>query len=121
MNAKANVKATETNATYLNVRSSGCWGVHLVTVNDGSVDVTILRLGGKGIELKVMLKPDMPDANWVYLRQATQALGMKNIGVVYFALKLKPVRKLALSRQGFGQRNYNRMLRKRWEISDHSQ
>jgi hypothetical protein len=121
MNAKANVKATETNATYLNVRSSGCSVAHLVTVSDGYVDVTILRLGGKGIELKVMLKPAMPDASWDYLRQVTQVLGMKNIGAVYFALKLKPVRKLALSRQGFGQRNSNRMLRKRWEISDHSQ
>ena len=119
MNAKVNVKATATNATYLNVQSSGCWGVHRVTVSDGYVDVTILRLGGKGIELKVMLKPAMPDANWDCLRLATQALGMKNIGAVYFALKLKPVRKLALSRQGFGQRNSNRMLLKRWEISDH--
>jgi hypothetical protein len=118
MIAKVNVKATETNATYLNVRSLGCWGVHLVTASDGYVDVTILRLGGKGIELKVMLKPAMPDANWDYLRQATQALGMKNIGPVFFGLKLKPVRKSALSKPGFVRRNNNRMLLKRWEISD---
>jgi hypothetical protein len=120
MNAKGNVKATGTNVTYLNVRSSGCSVAHLVTVSDGYVDVTILRLGGKGIELKVMLKPDMPDANWVYLRQVTQVLGMKNIGPVFFALKLKPVRKSALSKPGFVRRKRNRMLLKRWEISDHS-
>lgn len=113
MNAKGNVKVTKKNATYLNVRSSGCWGVHLVTVSDGYVAVTILRLGGKGIELKVMLKPAMPDESLVCLLQVTQALGMKNIGAVYFALKLKPVRKSALSRQGFVQRNNNRMLLKR--------
>ena len=116
---KGECEGNRDNATYLNVQSSGCWGGHRVTVSDGYVDVTILRLGGKGIELKVMLKPAMPDASWDYLRQVTQVLGMKNIGAVYFALKLKPVRKLALSRQGFGQRNSNRMLRKRWEISDH--
>jgi hypothetical protein len=121
MNAKANVKATETNATCLNVRSSGCSLAHLVTVSDGYVDVTILRLGGKGIELKVMLKPDMPDANWDYLRQVMLVLGMRNIGRVFFGLKLKPVRKLALSRQGFGGRKHNRMLLKRWGISDHLQ
>ena len=95
LNAKETVKATKTNATCLNVRSSGCSLAHLVTVSDGYVDVTILRLGGKGIELKVMLKPDMPDANWDYLRQVMLVLGMRNIGRVFFALKLKPVRKLA--------------------------
>jgi hypothetical protein len=121
MNAKANVKGTVTSATYLNVQSSGCWGGHRVTVSDGYVAVTILRLGGKGIELKVILKPDMPDANWDYLRLATQALGMKNIGRVFFALKLKPVRKSARYGHGSVTRNSNRMLRKRWEISDHLQ
>ena len=100
MIAKVNAKAIATNATYLSVRSLGCSIVHLVTVSDGFVDVTILRLGGKGIELKVMLKPDMPDTSWDCLRQATQALGMKNIGRVFFALKLKPVRKSARLKQG---------------------
>lgn len=118
MNGKGNVKVTKKNATYLNVRSSGCWGVHLVTVSDGYVDVTILRLGGKGIELKVMLKPAMPDANWDYLRQVMLVLGMRNIGPVFFGLKLKPVRKSALSKPGFVRRNSNRMLLKRWETSD---
>lgn len=54
---------------------------------------------GKGIELKVMLKPDMPDTSWDCLQQATQALGMKNIGRVFFALKLRPVRKSARLKQ----------------------
>jgi hypothetical protein len=89
MNAKANVKGTVTNATYLNVRSSGCWGVHRVTVSDGYVGVTILRLGGNGIELKVMLKPDMPDVNWDYLRQVMLVHGMKNIGAGFFRVEVK--------------------------------
>ena len=112
MNAKANVKAIVRNATYLNVRSSGCSIVHLVTVSDGYVDVTILRLGGKGIELRVMLKPDMPDTNWDCLQQVTQALGMKNIGRVFFALKLKPVRKSTRLKQGFVQLNNNQIFQR---------
>gem|GEM_PF-6292731 len=100
-NARAIARARRTNATSLTVRSSGCWGVHLVTVSDGSVGATILRLGGNGIELKVMLKPVMLGANSACLRQVMLALGMRNIGPVFFALKLKPVRRSARLKRGF--------------------
>jgi len=120
MNGKGNVKVIKKNATSLTVRSLGCWGVHLVTVSDGFVDATILRLGGNGIELKVMLKPAMLDENSACLRQVMLALGMRNIGPVFFALKLKPVRRSARLKRGFVQPSNSPRLLKRWVTSGRS-
>lgn len=109
---------TEIGAISLTVRSSGCWGVRVVTVSDECGDVTILRLAVKGIELKVMRRRGALATNSDLVLQAVQGLGMKNIGAVSFGLSRKPGHRSGLLRHGFMRRKRNLMRRKRLVICD---
>jgi hypothetical protein len=98
--------------------SSELWDVKLVTVSDGSKDVTILLLAESGHELKVIAKLDVLGRSWVLVRQVMQALAMKNIGVASFVSKSKPVRRWVRSLLVSTRLVYNLKHRSRWVTYD---
>ena len=112
------MKATETNAQLMDAPSLELWDVKLVTVSDGSKDVTTLLLAENAHELKVIAKLDALGRSWVLVRQVMQALAMKNIGAGCSASKLKPVRRWVQSLLVSTRLVYNLKHRSRWVTYD---
>ncbi len=112
------MKATKKNAQSMDALSLELLDVKLVTVSDGSKDVTILLLAENAHELKVIAKLDVLGRSWALVRQVMRALAMKNIGAGCSASKLKPVHRWARSLHVSIRLVYNLKNRKRWVTLD---
>jgi hypothetical protein len=112
------VKATKKNAQSMDALSSELLDVKLVTVSDGSKDVTILLLAENDRGLKVIAKLDVLGRSWVLVRQVMQALAMKNIGAATSVSKSKPVRRWVRLLHVSTRLVYNLKHQKRWVTYD---
>ena len=112
------MKATKKNVLSMDALSSGLLDVKLVTVSDGSKDVTTLLLVESGHELKVIAKLDVLGKNLDSVRQVMQALDTKNIGAECFGSKLKRAHRWVRSLLVSTRLVYNLKHRSRWVTYD---
>ena len=115
------MKATKKNAQSMDVLSSELLDVKLVTVSDGSKDVTTLLLVESDHELKVIAKLDVLGKSWASVRQVMRALDMKNIGAECFGSKLKRAHRWVRSLLVSIRLVNNLKHRSRWVTLDLSQ